>query len=165
MLVFIGNSQQQSTQGFHLSLPPFSISIRSGRRSCTSFSHSFINTRSVFNNFPHPIVCEKHVLTDSDFPHVKLIGIRFEGSCEFRAFDIFAIQVRPIREKKKDFYFICATVFEDSFGYLDSPVETIAGVDVPTSYAANLERMTFPQDIVRALKRVGYMSAPMIATA
>ncbi|KAJ9538635.1 hypothetical protein OSB04_031368 [Centaurea solstitialis] len=37
------------------------------------------------------------------FSSVKIEShrIRFEGSCEFRAFDIFAIQVRPIREKKK----------------------------------------------------------------
>ncbi|XP_022036622.1 pyruvate dehydrogenase E1 component subunit beta-1, mitochondrial-like [Helianthus annuus] len=31
---------------------------------------------------------------------------------------------------------ICASVVEDSFGYLDAPVERIAGVDVPTPYAA-----------------------------
>ncbi|KAJ9545543.1 hypothetical protein OSB04_025250 [Centaurea solstitialis] len=30
-----------------------------------------------------------------------LLRIRFEGSYEFRAFDIFAIQVRPEREKRK----------------------------------------------------------------
>ncbi|PWA70576.1 hypothetical protein CTI12_AA290000 [Artemisia annua] len=56
---------------------------------------------------------------------------------------------------------ICATVVEDSFGYLDAPVERIAGADVPTPYAANLERFAFPQieDIVRATKRVCYKSA------
>nr|GEW53215.1 pyruvate dehydrogenase E1 component subunit beta-1, mitochondrial-like [Tanacetum cinerariifolium] len=55
---------------------------------------------------------------------------------------------------------ICATVVEDSFGYLDAPVERIAGADVPTPYAANLERFAFPQieDIVRATKRVCYRS-------
>ncbi|KAG6413198.1 hypothetical protein SASPL_125905 [Salvia splendens] len=40
---------------------------------------------------------------------------------------------------------ICATVVEDSFEYLDAPVERIAGADVPTPYAANIERMAFPQ--------------------
>nr|KAJ0190993.1 hypothetical protein LSAT_V11C800447710 [Lactuca sativa] len=63
---------------------------------------------------------------------------------------------------------ICASVVEDSFGYLDAPVERIAGADVPTPYAANLERMAFPQieDIVRAAKRVCYRSAlPLAATA
>lgn len=42
-------------------------------------------------------------------------------------------------------YFFSATVVEDSFEYLDAPVERIAGADVPTPYAANLERMAFPQ--------------------
>ncbi|KAL4570076.1 hypothetical protein LXL04_025727 [Taraxacum kok-saghyz] len=56
---------------------------------------------------------------------------------------------------------ICATVVEDSFGYLDAPVERIAGADVPTPYAPNLERLAFPQieDIVRATKRACYRSA------
>ncbi|KAL1554000.1 pyruvate dehydrogenase (acetyl-transferring) [Salvia divinorum] len=55
---------------------------------------------------------------------------------------------------------ICATVVEDSFEYLDAPVERIAGADVPTPYAANIERMAFPQveDIVRAAKRACYRS-------
>lgn len=34
---------------------------------------------------------------------------------------------------------------EESFEYLDAPVERIAGADVPTPYAANLERLAFPQ--------------------
>jgi hypothetical protein len=37
------------------------------------------------------------------------------------------------------------TVVEDSFEYLDAPVERIAGADVPMPYAANLERMAVPQ--------------------
>ncbi|XP_042002551.1 pyruvate dehydrogenase E1 component subunit beta-1, mitochondrial-like [Salvia splendens] len=55
---------------------------------------------------------------------------------------------------------ICATVVEDSFEYLDAPVQRIAGADVPTPYAANIERMAFPQveDIVRAAKRACYRS-------
>ncbi|XP_035832253.1 pyruvate dehydrogenase E1 component subunit beta-1, mitochondrial isoform X2 [Helianthus annuus] len=62
---------------------------------------------------------------------------------------------------------ICASVIEDSFGYLDAPVERVAGADVPTPYAANLERMAFPQieDIVRAAKRACYRSVPMAASA
>ncbi|KAI3974407.1 hypothetical protein MKX01_038740 [Papaver californicum] len=62
---------------------------------------------------------------------------------------------------------ICASVIEESFGYLDAPVERIAGVDVPMPYAANLERMAVPQvgDIVRAAKRVCYRSVPKSASA
>lgn len=37
------------------------------------------------------------------------------------------------------------SVVEDSFAYLDAPVERIAGADVPMPYAANLERMAVPQ--------------------
>ncbi|KAL0330193.1 UNVERIFIED_CONTAM: Pyruvate dehydrogenase E1 component subunit beta-1, mitochondrial [Sesamum radiatum] len=60
-----------------------------------------------------------------------------------------------------------ASIVEDSFGYLDAPVERIAGADVPMPYAANLERMALPQveDIVRAAKRVCYRSVPMSASA
>nr|XP_051202966.1 pyruvate dehydrogenase E1 component subunit beta-1, mitochondrial isoform X1 [Lolium perenne] len=62
---------------------------------------------------------------------------------------------------------ICMSVVEDSFEYLDAPVERIAGADVPTPYAANLERLAFPQveDIVRAAKRACYRSSSMAATA
>ncbi|KAJ9563928.1 hypothetical protein OSB04_009088 [Centaurea solstitialis] len=38
-----------------------------------------------------------------------------------------------------------ASVVEDSYGYLVAGVERIAGADVPTPYAANLERSAFPQ--------------------
>jgi pyruvate/2-oxoglutarate/acetoin dehydrogenase E1 component len=38
-----------------------------------------------------------------------------------------------------------ASVVEESFGYLDAPVERIAGADVPMPYAANLERLAVPQ--------------------
>ncbi|KAF8018374.1 hypothetical protein BT93_H3305 [Corymbia citriodora subsp. variegata] len=59
------------------------------------------------------------------------------------------------------------SIVEDSFGYLDAPIERITGADVPMPYAANLERMALPQieDIVRAAKRVCYRSVPMAATA
>jgi len=43
-------------------------------------------------------------------------------------------------------YLACSmAVVEDSFEYLDAPVERIAGADVPMPYAANLERMAVPQ--------------------
>ncbi|CAN7066095.1 unnamed protein product, partial [Brassica rapa subsp. trilocularis] len=40
---------------------------------------------------------------------------------------------------------ICASVVEESFSFLDAPVERIAGADVPMPYAANLERLALPQ--------------------
>ena len=39
------------------------------------------------------------------------------------------------------------SVVEESFEYLDAPVERITGADVPMPYAANLERMAVPQVI------------------
>ncbi|WVZ65512.1 hypothetical protein U9M48_014862 [Paspalum notatum var. saurae] len=62
---------------------------------------------------------------------------------------------------------ICMSVVEESFAYLDAPVERIAGADVPMPYAANLERMAVPQvdDIVRAAKRACYRAVPVAATA
>lgn len=62
---------------------------------------------------------------------------------------------------------ICMSVVEDSFEYLDAPVQRISGADVPMPYAPNLERMAVPQveDIVRAAKRACYRSVPLAATA
>uniref|UniRef100_M1CK72 Pyruvate dehydrogenase E1 component subunit beta n=1 Tax=Solanum tuberosum TaxID=4113 RepID=M1CK72_SOLTU len=62
------------------------------------------------------------------------------------------------------FLFVCspsASVVEESFEYLDAPIERITGADVPMPYAANLERLAVPQveDIVRAVKRVCYRSS------
>lgn len=37
------------------------------------------------------------------------------------------------------------SIIEDSFGYLDAPVQRIAGADVPMPYATNLERLAVPQ--------------------
>ena len=37
------------------------------------------------------------------------------------------------------------SVVEESFEYLDAPVERITGADVPMPYAANLERLALPQ--------------------
>lgn len=41
--------------------------------------------------------------------------------------------------------FDSASVVEESFEYLDAPVERISAADVPMPYAANLERMAVPQ--------------------
>lgn len=41
--------------------------------------------------------------------------------------------------------FDSASVVEDSFEYLDAPVERIAGADVPMPYAPNIEKMAVPQ--------------------
>jgi len=62
---------------------------------------------------------------------------------------------------------ICMSVVEESFAYLDAPVERIAGADVPMPYAATLERIAVPQveDIVRAAKRACYRSVPLAAAA
>ncbi|GLJ39196.1 hypothetical protein SUGI_0799070 [Cryptomeria japonica] len=62
---------------------------------------------------------------------------------------------------------ICTSVIEESFEYLDAPVERIAGADVPMPYAANLERLAVPQveDIIRAAKRACYREVSMSATA
>ncbi|XP_024362470.1 pyruvate dehydrogenase E1 component subunit beta-1, mitochondrial [Physcomitrium patens] len=51
---------------------------------------------------------------------------------------------------------ICASVVEESFYYLDAPVERICGADVPMPYAANLERLAVPQidDVIRAARRI-----------
>ncbi|KAJ9538711.1 hypothetical protein OSB04_031444 [Centaurea solstitialis] len=51
---------------------------------------------------PYEMWCERRCRTSIYRGEIGYIEIRFEGSCEFRAFDIFAIQVRPIREKKKE---------------------------------------------------------------
>ncbi|KAE8803405.1 Pyruvate dehydrogenase E1 component subunit beta, mitochondrial [Hordeum vulgare] len=40
---------------------------------------------------------------------------------------------------------ICMSVVEESFEYLDAPIERIAGADVPMPYAANVERLAVPQ--------------------
>ncbi|CAO2829015.1 unnamed protein product [Amaranthus hypochondriacus] len=62
---------------------------------------------------------------------------------------------------------ISASVVDDSFEYLDAPVERIAGADVPMPYAPNIEKMAVPQieDIVRAAKRACYRELPLAATA
>ncbi len=53
---------------------------------------------------------------------------------------------------------IATRVMQQAFDYLDAPVITIAGKDVPMPYAANLERLALPNvgEIVEAVKAVCY---------
>jgi pyruvate dehydrogenase E1 component beta subunit len=54
--------------------------------------------------------------------------------------------------------FIANRVSRDAFDYLDAPVITIAGKDVPMPYAANLEKLALPNvgEVVDAVKAVCY---------
>eukprot|EP00878_Enallax_costatus_P038429 GHUV01043659.1.p1 GENE.GHUV01043659.1~~GHUV01043659.1.p1 ORF type:complete len:115 (-),score=30.11 GHUV01043659.1:106-450(-) len=49
---------------------------------------------------------------------------------------------------------IAAVAMEDCFDELDAPVGRVAGAELPTPYAANLEAQCFPrvEDIVRQVK-------------
>jgi pyruvate dehydrogenase E1 component beta subunit len=55
---------------------------------------------------------------------------------------------------------IATRVMQQAFDYLDAPVMTIAGKDVPMPYAANLEKLALPnvQEVVDAVKAVTYTS-------
>jgi pyruvate dehydrogenase E1 component beta subunit len=54
--------------------------------------------------------------------------------------------------------FIANQVSQRAFDYLDAPVITIAGKDVPMPYAANLEKLALPNvgEVVAAVKAVTY---------
>lgn len=54
--------------------------------------------------------------------------------------------------------FIANQVSRQAFDYLDAPVITIAGKDVPMPYAANLEKLALPNvaEVVEAVKTVTY---------
>jgi pyruvate dehydrogenase E1 component beta subunit len=54
--------------------------------------------------------------------------------------------------------FIANRVMREAFDYLDAPVLTIAGKDVPMPYAANLEKLALPNvgEVVEAVKAVCY---------
>jgi pyruvate dehydrogenase E1 component beta subunit len=54
--------------------------------------------------------------------------------------------------------FIANRVQREAFDYLDAPVVTIAGKDVPMPYAANLEKLALPNvgEVVDAVKAVCY---------
>jgi pyruvate dehydrogenase E1 component beta subunit len=43
----------------------------------------------------------------------------------------------------------------EAFNYLDAPVFRVTGADIPTPYAANLEKFAFPQvhDVVNTVKK------------
>ncbi len=53
---------------------------------------------------------------------------------------------------------IATRVMQQAFDYLDAPILTIAGKDVPMPYAANLEKLALPnvQEIIDAVKAVTY---------
>lgn len=53
---------------------------------------------------------------------------------------------------------IATRVMQEAFDYLDAPVLTIAGKDVPMPYAANLEKLALPNvtEIIDAVKAVTY---------
>ncbi|WP_455479814.1 pyruvate dehydrogenase complex E1 component subunit beta [Bartonella sp. B23] len=53
---------------------------------------------------------------------------------------------------------IATRVMQQAFDYLDAPIATIAGKDVPMPYAANLEKLALPDlaEIVEAVKAVTY---------
>ncbi|SDP87133.1 pyruvate dehydrogenase complex E1 component subunit beta [Phyllobacterium sp. OV277] len=53
---------------------------------------------------------------------------------------------------------IATRVMQQAFDYLDAPILTIAGKDVPMPYAANLEKLALPNiaEIVEAVKAVTY---------
>lgn len=56
--------------------------------------------------------------------------------------------------------FIANQVSRQAFDYLDAPVITIAGKDVPMPYAANLEKLALPNvaEVIEAVKAVTYRS-------
>ncbi|GHC63000.1 pyruvate dehydrogenase complex E1 component subunit beta [Limoniibacter endophyticus] len=53
---------------------------------------------------------------------------------------------------------IASQVMQRAFDYLDAPVITIAGKDVPMPYAANLEKLALPNvgEVIEAVKAVTY---------
>ena len=53
---------------------------------------------------------------------------------------------------------IASQVMQQAFDYLDAPVVTIAGKDVPMPYAENLEKLALPNvdEVVQAVKSVTY---------
>jgi pyruvate dehydrogenase E1 component beta subunit len=56
--------------------------------------------------------------------------------------------------------FIANQVSQRAFDFLDAPVITVAGKDVPMPYAANLEKLALPNvgEVIAALKAVTYRS-------
>ncbi len=53
---------------------------------------------------------------------------------------------------------IATRVMQQAFDYLDAPIVTVAGKDVPMPYAANLEKLALPnvEEVIEAVKTVTY---------
>ena len=53
---------------------------------------------------------------------------------------------------------IASQIVQQAFDYLDAPVVTVCGKDVPMPYAENLEKLALPtaDDVVAAVKSVSY---------
>jgi len=53
---------------------------------------------------------------------------------------------------------IASQIVQRAFDYLDAPVVTVCGKDVPMPYAENLEKLALPsvEDVVNAVKQVSY---------
>ncbi|WP_370931245.1 pyruvate dehydrogenase complex E1 component subunit beta [Bartonella sp. DGB1] len=53
---------------------------------------------------------------------------------------------------------VATLIMQEAFDYLDAPILTIAGKDVPMPYAANLEKLALPsvEEVVTAVKSVMY---------
>ena len=54
--------------------------------------------------------------------------------------------------------FIASQIVQRAFDYLDAPVVTVCGKDVPMPYAENLEKLALPsvEEVVQAVKSVSY---------
>jgi pyruvate dehydrogenase E1 component beta subunit len=53
---------------------------------------------------------------------------------------------------------VAAQIMREAFDYLDAPVLSVNGRDVPMPYAANLEKLALPsiKDVIDAVKSVSY---------
>ncbi|MCF6322472.1 MAG: pyruvate dehydrogenase complex E1 component subunit beta, partial [Rhizobiaceae bacterium] len=53
---------------------------------------------------------------------------------------------------------IASQVMQLAFDWLDAPIITLCGKDVPMPYAANLEKLALPtvEEVVEAVKSVSY---------
>ena len=56
--------------------------------------------------------------------------------------------------------YLSSQIMQQAFDYLDAPVITLAGKDVPMPYAANLEKLALvtTAEVIEAVKAVTYMS-------
>jgi len=53
---------------------------------------------------------------------------------------------------------IASQIVQQAFDYLDAPVVTVCGKDVPMPYAENLEKLALPSvdEVIQAVKEVSY---------